>query len=179
MSIVIVPGWQGSGPGHWQSRWAEAVPGAVRVEQDDWDVAERDAWVARLGETIAARAAPPVLVAHSLGVLTVVEWAARTGGAGARGALLVAPPDMDRLDIPDIRNFAPIPDGPLPFPAILVGSRDDAYMSLDRARHFADAWGARFHDAGAAGHLNIDAGFGPWPEGERLLAELEKTLNRR
>ncbi|WP_437748046.1 alpha/beta hydrolase [Sorangium sp. So ce1504] len=26
--------------------------------------------------------------------------------------------------------------------------------------------------AGPCGHINVDAGFGPWPEGERLLAAL-------
>jgi predicted alpha/beta hydrolase family esterase len=27
-------------------------------------------------------------------------------------------------------------------------------------------------DAGDSGHVNADAGLGPWPLGERLLAEL-------
>ena len=32
-TILIVPGWRDSGPGHWQSLWADALPGAVRVVQ--------------------------------------------------------------------------------------------------------------------------------------------------
>ena len=47
-TLVIVPGWRGSGPGHWQSLWAERVEGAVRVVQDDWHTPKRSAWVARL-----------------------------------------------------------------------------------------------------------------------------------
>jgi hypothetical protein len=43
--IVIVPGWRNSGPGHWQSLWAEQLEGAVRVQQQDWLVPHRDAWV--------------------------------------------------------------------------------------------------------------------------------------
>ena len=36
MNIVLtLPGWQGSGPEHWQSRW-EALHGFIRVEQHDW-----------------------------------------------------------------------------------------------------------------------------------------------
>ncbi|MQY06933.1 hypothetical protein ACRB68_50300 [Actinomadura sp. RB68] len=169
---MIIPGWQNSGDGHWQTRWQAALPDAVRVEQDDWDDAHRDAWVARLGEAIAACSEPPVLVAHSLGVLTVVEWAAETGGAGVRGALLVTPPDMDNVDEPGITGYAPIPTARLPFPAILVGSRSDQWMTFERAAELAAAWGARLHDAGDAGHVNTDAGYGPWPEGEKLLAEL-------
>lgn len=171
MNILIIPGWQGSGPGHWQSLWAERLSGAVRVEQDDWNTAVRDAWVERVGQAVDECAEPPVLVAHSLGCLTVVEWAA-THGARARAALLVAPPDMETAIEPSIIGYAPIPRAPLPFPAIVVGSRTDPWMSLDRTREFAEVWGARFHDAGDAGHINLDAGHGPWAEGERLFAEL-------
>jgi predicted alpha/beta hydrolase family esterase len=27
-------------------------------------------------------------------------------------------------------------------------------------------------DAGDAGHINVDAGYGPWSKGEKLLADL-------
>jgi predicted alpha/beta hydrolase family esterase len=31
--ILIIPGWGSSGPGHWQTLWADTVPGASRVGQ--------------------------------------------------------------------------------------------------------------------------------------------------
>jgi predicted alpha/beta hydrolase family esterase len=31
ISIVIVPGWGGSGPGHWQSLWAQRLSQSIRV----------------------------------------------------------------------------------------------------------------------------------------------------
>ena len=40
-----------------------------------------------------------------------------------------------------------------------------------RARAFADAWGSRFVEIGAAGHINGDSGFGEWPEGEQMLID--------
>ena len=43
---------------------------------------------------------------------------------------------------------------------------------FERSRALAQAWGSRFIDAGNSGHINADAGFGPWPLGENLLAEL-------
>lgn len=33
LRLIIVPGWRDSGPGHWQSLWAERLPGAVCLQQ--------------------------------------------------------------------------------------------------------------------------------------------------
>ena len=30
---LILPGWQGSGPDHWQTHWQRLLPDARRVEQ--------------------------------------------------------------------------------------------------------------------------------------------------
>ena len=51
-TLVIVPGWRDSGPGHWQSLWAERMPGARRVMQDDWVTPTRAAWVASLEQCV-------------------------------------------------------------------------------------------------------------------------------
>ena len=58
------------------------------------------------------------------------------------------------------------------FPSILVASTSDPWLSLKRAREIAYAWGSRLENAGDAGHINADSGFGPWPMGEMLLGEL-------
>jgi predicted alpha/beta hydrolase family esterase len=52
-----------------------------------------------------------------------------------------------------------------------VASTDDPFVTRERARIFADAWGSRFVEIGAAGHVNADSGYGDWAEGERLLLE--------
>jgi predicted alpha/beta hydrolase family esterase len=117
-------------------------------------------------------ASPPVLVAHSLGCIAVAHWA-RTGTRPIQGALLVVPPDVEHPDFPPVvEGFAPIPRERLAFPSIVVASRNDQYGDFERSRGLAAAWGSRFVDAGDSGHLNTDAGFGPWPLGETLLAEL-------
>ncbi|HEV3051135.1 MAG TPA: alpha/beta hydrolase [Longimicrobium sp.] len=171
--VLIVPGWTNSGPEHWQTLWERADPQRFcRVEQRDWDEPRVDDWVNALDAAIAAEPAPPVLVAHSLGCIAIAHWAARFARPVA-GALLVAPPDVERADMPEpVRNFAPVPLRPLPFRSILVASDNDEYITLDRAKAFARAWGSELVHAGRAGHINTDAGFGPWPEGERLLASL-------
>ena len=68
--ILLLPGWQNSGPAHWQSRW-EVLYGDLRVEQHDWMHPLRGDWVMRLDEVVQAQTGDVVLVAHSLGCLLV------------------------------------------------------------------------------------------------------------
>ena len=171
-NVLILPGWQNSGPQHWQSLWERAHPEYRRVQQRSWTEPVCDEWVAALDDVIVATPPPVVLVAHSLGCLTVVHHALRHARP-VRGALLVAPPDADDPAFPPmVKGFRPIPRHTLPFPSIVVASSDDLYTLPDDARTLARAWGSRFVLLENAGHINADAGFGPWPEGERLLAEL-------
>jgi predicted alpha/beta hydrolase family esterase len=170
--VLIVPGYGDSGPEHWQSLWEAANPDFRRVAQRDWLYPICSEWVATLESAIRAAGAPVVLVAHSLGCLAVAHCAS-TDTLPVHAALLVTPPDVERPDFPPvIEGFAPIPMRPLPFPSILVASRNDTFTDFTRAAELAKAWGSRLVDAGASGHLNGDSGFGPWPLGETLLAEL-------
>lgn len=176
-TYLVVPGYQNSGPAHWQSRWEAADPAFRRVEQEDWDHPDPLAWVANLDAAVAgaARDGAVVLVAHSLGCATVSRWvaAAAPGRTDAvRGALLVAPADIERTDVPGLAPFAPVAGQVLPFPTVVVSSTDDPWVTPARARAFAAAWGARYVEPGAFGHLNSDSGLGDWPEGRALLAEL-------
>lgn len=172
--VLILPGYADSGPDHWQSHWERADPACRRVVQDDWLEPRRDDWLATLERYVAGCATPPVLVAHSLGCALVAHWGGEHARAAAKGALLVAPADVDSpLRTPgEVRGFGPIPLARLPFPSIVVASTDDPFVSPERASAFAAAWGSRLVILAGAGHINADAGFGPWPEGRRLLAEL-------
>jgi hypothetical protein len=178
--VLILPGYGDSGPDHWQSHWERADPAFRRVMQDDWLLPKLADWVSRLEEEARACVTPPVLVAHSLACPLVAHWATRPG-ARAAGALLVAPADVDSPahTADEVRNFSPIPLVPLPFPSIVVTSTDDPFVTPARAAAFARAWGSRLVTFERAGHLNADAGFGPWPEGRRLLAELTRSERHR
>ena len=173
--ILILPGLNGSGPTHWQTRWERRLPQARRVIERDWDHPDRAEWVAALDLAVAEAGPEAVLVAHSLGCLQVAHWAA--GGGRVRAALLVAPPDPDASDFPsEVTGFAPLPSVPLPFPSILVASRNDPYGTFSFAANCARAWGCRLVDAGALGHINAQSELGDWPEGLRLLEELTANL---
>ena len=172
--VLLLPGWQNSGPGHWQTRW-EALHGDVRVEQDDWMWPRRGDWMACLEEAVCAPDPRPVLLAaHSLGCHLVSAWAGHSQHtAHARGALLVAPPDLDRDDLPpQLANWRSAVRRPLPFAATVVGSDDDPYAAVDRTAAMASAWGARCLSAGPRGHLNAASGLGDWPEARAWLAAL-------
>ena len=172
--ILIIPGLGNSGPDHWQTRWERKLPTARRVEQDDWDRPDRAAWVDRIVEAVEAATRPVVLVAHSLGVVTVAHAAERLGGGRVKAALLVAPPDTARDDMPDVieETYGPVPREPLPFPSMLIASRNDPYCTYAAADDMAAAWGAVLVDAGEAGHINAESGHGPWPEGLTRFATL-------
>lgn len=174
-NVLVLPGWQNSGPQHWQSLWEQRY-GYVRVEQHDWDRPRRGDWVARLEEVLLTRDEPAVLVAHSLGCMLVAAWAAHSKNPQrVKAALLVAPGDPERPDVREqIPGWAPIPLQALPFPSVLVASRDDPFCEFERARLFAHAWGSQFMDYGLCGHINADSGLASWPEGHVLLQDLMK-----
>jgi uncharacterized protein len=171
-TALMVPGLWSSGPEHWQTHWEAANPSFQRVNQFDWDAPERREWVRTLDDAVRQAGRGVVLCAHSLGCATVVHWGLLPARM-VRGALLVAPADVDGAGFPlEARGFAPMPLKELPFPTILVASADDPYLSLERARLFAESWGSRLVEVGPVGHLNSASGLGEWPEGRALLEEL-------
>jgi predicted alpha/beta hydrolase family esterase len=96
-----------------------------------------------------------------------------------KGALLAAPPDVEREDFPAFASgFAPMPLAGLPFPAAVAASSDDPWCALDRARVSAAARGAVFHDIGRRGHINAESGLGNWPEGRAWLGQLDLVQSR-
>ncbi len=136
----------------------------------------RGDWVARLGDVVLSCDEPVVLAAHSLGCILVAAWAAASKNTHrVKGALLVAPGDVERAEIREqLPSWSPIALQALPFPAVLVASRDDPYCAFERARLFAHAWNAQFMDYGDCGHVNADSGLASWPEGHVLLQDLMK-----
>lgn len=176
LAILTVPGWHGSGPGHWQSIWERKYPEIRRVEQKDWNRPRRCDWVQAIDDAINVAAQPVILVAHSLGCIAVACWAEASSLKCRKvaAALLVAPPDLacaTKYTEP-LRDFAPMPQAALHFRSLLISSENDPYMTVDAARQLAGQWGSDFINAGRVGHINRDAGFGEWPDGELYLQRL-------
>lgn len=188
VQMLMVPGWTNSGPDHWQSRWERKLAGARRVALPDFDRPVRDAWVGAIAEAVEASEKPVLFVAHSCGVLGVVHAAATLPRAKVAGAMLVAPTDLAEETaiaaflaacgegVARPVGFDPLPMDPLPFPSLVVASRNDPFCHWERAEAVSKAWGATLMDAGEAGHINTVAGYGPWPEGAMRLASFIKSL---
>ena len=175
--ILIVPGYTNSGPNHWQTRWERKLSTARRVEQAEWSKPVREDWVARMIEEVNAAEKPVVIVAHSLGVATAIHALPHCTRQIA-GAFLVAPPDVANPNIrpKHLMTFGPYPRDPLPFPSIMVASRNDSFGSYEHAGDIANAWGSLLVDAGDAGHINTESGHGPWPEGSMVFAQFMSRL---
>jgi predicted alpha/beta hydrolase family esterase len=172
--VLVLPGLYNSGPEHWQSHWESAHPQFRRVMQDDWELPRCSDWIARLDA--AVRAMPDaVLVAHSSSCALVAHWAGAAGSGRVHGALLVAPSDTEAASYPaGPTGFAPMPLHRLPFPSVVVASPNDPYVTLERARQFAEGWGGRLVAVADAGHINSQSGLGDWPAGFVLLQELRR-----
>ncbi len=117
---------------------------------------------ARLEETVADADGPVVLVAHSLGCILTAWWAAHTRHARqVRGALLVAPGDMER---PDLRRTDPRlgthrAASRCRSPRCWWAAATTRIAAWSAREALAQAWGARFVDYGDVGHFNADS----WP----------------
>ena len=172
---IIQPGWKDSGPDHWQTHWQQAL-GALRVQNDNWTEPALEAWLDGLDEALDAARRPAIVIAHSLGCITVAHHARRFHNRIA-GALLVAPADVERPFVPQpLMGFAPVPRQPLPFPARVVASTGDPYCKPHRAARMAGYWGASLVWLPQAGHINVDSGHRTWEAGWQELSALLQAV---
>lgn len=171
--ILIVPGLNGSSGDHWQSHWLSDHPHSVLVEQADWANPHRLQWLHRLEQAVLDHPGA-LIVAHSLGAILAAALATSPVSRLVGGALLVAPADIERTSILHARSyeFGAMPTERLPFPALLVASRNDPYMALVKAESAARAWSVPLIDLGAAGHINVQSGFGRWTRGYALAGQV-------
>ena len=182
VEILIVPGIGDSGPDHWQSRWESKLSTARRIVQSDWIVPRLADWTLRVVEEAQRATLPVVLVAHSFGVIAAVAAAPALEGK-VIGGFFVAPPSeriiraMIDANMPGIDPLVfHMPRARLPFPSVVVASRTDDFSAFAESQDIAAAWGSTFADAGESGHINVDSGHGPWPEGLLRFTGFMKML---
>ncbi len=180
--ILVLPGLHNSGPEHWQTHWEAAFPNMRRVEQDNWDEPVYSEWSLRLTEAVRTSKRPILFVAHSLGTALAVRWSQEKGAVtnAVAGAFLIAPSDIDRLaTIPGYPalGFNPVIMERLPFPSVVLASRNDDRVAFERAQTFASAWGSSFIDIGMQGHIGSAARLGLWPQGLVWLGQFISGLH--
>lgn len=169
--FLILYGWQGSGPDHWQSHLArDLAASGARVHYPDFPAPElptRAAWLPRLREVLAECGDPRQLtvVTHSLGGLLWL-WAAREKIAPVVKHLILVAPPSPASRTAEIQDFLPAPTDPS-FPLArqqdLIASDNDPYVPFADSRRYAQRLIARLGLLPGAGHLNTAAGYGRWP----------------
>jgi predicted alpha/beta hydrolase family esterase len=180
-SFLILHGWQGSGPGHWQT-WlgARLRADGERVaypDLPDADLPSLQPWREALdGELRALVAGEVIVICHSLSCLLWLHHVA-DGGRQADRVLLVAPPS-ERAGVPEIEGFFPVPLPALAHGARLVCSDDDPFCPEGAAKVYGEPLRIPIDLLPGRGHLNPEAGYGPWPaveawclDGNRRITE--------
>lgn len=173
-NYFIIPGLGNSDDKHWQTHFEHSGDNFIRINQKDWDEPNCEDWITNIEKTVATYdPSTVVLIAHSMGCTAVAQWAKQYKKA-IKGALLVAPSDIENpvYTFP-MTGFTPIPLEKLPFKSIVVASSNDIWVSEERAKFFADAWGSEYLNIGEAGHINVAGGYGEWPAGMQLLKSFD------
>lgn len=179
LKILTLPGLNGSGPSHWQTRW-ESLYGFSRIEQKDWENPDFFQWAESLQQSvdITAKNSDVVLVAHSLGCYLVAKSFPLIKNI-VRGVLLVAPPDLGAGIIEkNLSSFSLSSLKELEIPGCLVYSADDPYASAAYSEKFGRALGLKLINVGMRGHINSDSHLGDWDEGAIFLDDLLETISR-
>lgn len=157
--LLIIPGLHDSGPTHWQTWLQGQYRDALRVTQRDPSQPDLERWAARIQRTLeAAGPGEWLAVAHSFGCLALARHLADRADSPIREALLVAPAEPDKFGIAEA-----LPHQRLPRRTRLIASSTDPWMSAASAARWAYRWGASFSNLGPVGHINAEAGFGPFP----------------
>ncbi len=173
--VLIVPRLGSAGEGDWPSRWSAKLSTARVVAPSDVGAAERDAWTGAIADAVSAARRPVLFVGHGLGAAAIASAAFALGGRDIRGAFLVSPTDLAGLARVAGEGWS-LPRAPLPWPTVVVASRNDMDGAYDAVAALAAEWGAELIDAGHAGGLDALSGHGPWPEGLMRLAGFIKKL---
>jgi len=177
LDLLIVPRLGGGAEGDWPARWRAKLSTARFVAPADSCDPRLEAWTAAVAQAARETTRPVLFVGHGSGGAVIVE-AARALGGDVRGAFLVAPPDEAGLTRLTGARWT-VSRGPLPWPSLVVASRNDYDGALDAVAALASSWGAELIDAGFAGGLDAASGHGPWPEGLMRLAGFLKRIGGR
>jgi predicted alpha/beta hydrolase family esterase len=143
------------------------------------DGATRNVWVSTLAAAIDHSDQPVILVARGLACMAVTWWAALERplyGDPVVGALLVTPPNVD-IAHEDLRmvGFGPAPKLLMPFPSVVIASRNDPHMDFAGARLLSSFWGSQCIDGGHIGSADGYADLGAWSHGQHALDWLESN----
>jgi predicted alpha/beta hydrolase family esterase len=170
---VVIPGWQGSGEGHWQTWLEDQLRAADRETRrptfEDLDHPDLDDWLAALRAALRDLPADGFdVVAHSLGAVLWLHHVASPADAPRAARVMLVSPPSPQTAIEEIAGFFPPPmdvdtvrrgaDG-----TVLVAADDDPYLPEGIAAAYGLPLKMATTVVPGGGHLNVEAGYGEWP----------------
>lgn len=172
---LILHGWGGSGPEHWQHWLASRLRAAGETVRFPLlphpDEPRLTDWLDTLKRELSAMPGARIVVCHSLAVLLWLHYARHPDAGPADRLLLVAPPGP-AVSNPQVESFFPAPRDPVSLhesarEIMLACSAADPFCPERAEKYFAEPLGvtARLLPP-EAGHINVAAGYGPWPWAE-------------
>lgn len=170
---LTLPGIGGSGPDHWQTHWENCDTRIRRVEQEDWNSPNLEAWLRNTSDAVRSSDRSVVLIAHSLSCLLVpfMMHADEEIRRNIAGLFLVAVPDPRSPVFPkSAADFANHPKTPLWCPVLSLISEDDPYGATVYASALTQKWGGHSISLGKCGHVNEASGLADWGHGRDLLS---------
>lgn len=175
--VLILHGWQGSGPGHWQRWLADELSAdghhVAFPDLPECDVPCPQKWGLELHDHLAALATAAggerIVCCHSL---SCVLWLREAHNVAPEHRVervaLVAPP-CPGAKVPELAGFYPTyADHDAVQSAAgetrLVCSDDDPYCPRRGAeQHWGAPLALRADLLPEQGHFNVESGYGPWP----------------
>lgn len=172
MRFVVLHGLDGSGVGHWQvwlvRRLRRAGHEVAFPELPQPSDPDPDAWQAAIEPELDADPGQ-IVICHSLACLSWLRIAASADRRRADRVLLVAPPWRENMDAVARALTHDATAGDVERAAdatLLVCSDADPYCPAGAVPTFAEPLGIESRVIAGAGHINPEAGYGPWPESE-------------
>ena len=174
--ILSLPGLHGSEASHWQTIWEQHY-GFERVNQDNWNEPQFDAWFSRLIDSIGA-SNKVLLIAHSLGCHLAIKSLPFIKKQ-VSGLFLVAPPDLNKKIIrQDLSSFVTEPITNAEIPGYLIYSENDPYADPFWSNNLGIQLGIESISAGMLGHINKESNLGLWPKGKQIFDNLIARLGQ-
>lgn len=167
LRVLILHGWNGSEPPHWQDWLAKKLESEGIIVSfpalPKKDHPDKSEWMATALEEIV-RFKPNAVVCHSLGCTLWFHLLSEHTIEGIDKLLLVAPP-YNKTAIDTIATFfpAPIPEDLQAENVLLVVSDDDPYLNMKQAGELFRTLDVKTKTLREAGHINSDSGYGPLP----------------
>jgi hypothetical protein len=172
-AFLLIHGFGGSDPGHWQHWLAPRLRAAGELVSfprlPNPENPQLSVWLAALHHELdKLRGREIVVLAHSCGSLLWLHHAEYFDDSGVRAqrVLLVALPSPEWSD-PMVVGFSP-----LPMPAAglqraskntrMVAGTEDPYCSLEEIQQYERELEIPCDVVPHGKHLNVDAGYGPW-----------------